>query len=275
MSNLLALGAASLYGVADFAGGLATRRLPAWRVTAWSQLLGIPLLVCGVLVTGWTSIHLGDVVFGAIGGVLGLVGIVALYAALSEGTMSIVSPMTGVLTATLTVTWGLVSGETIDAVQWTGIVMAISAVVLIAANRTDTRMTRTVFAKTMIASVGFAGFFIAFAQTSQDAGLVPLAVGRGLSVPVAFLIAASVRSAARPPNDSVGIVVLSGNADVAANIAIVIALQRGPLGISSVLVSLYPMFTVLAAMLILGERPTIPQRLGIILAVVAAALLVV
>ncbi len=275
MSNLLALGAASLYGVADFAGGLATRRLPAWRVTAWSQLLGIPLLVCGVLVTGWTSIHLGDVVFGAIAGVLGLVGIVALYAALSEGTMSIVSPMTGVLTATLTVTWGLVSGETIDAVQWTGIVMAISAVVLIAANRTDTRMTRTVFAKTMIASVGFAGFFIAFAQTSQDAGLVPLAVGRGLSVPVAFLIAASVRSAARPPNDSVGIVVLSGNADVAANIAIVIALQRGPLGISSVLVSLYPMFTVLAAMLILGERPTIPQRLGIILAVVAAALLVV
>jgi drug/metabolite transporter (DMT)-like permease len=275
MSNLLALGAASLYGVADFAGGLATRRLPAWRVTAWSQILAIPFLVCGVLITGWTSIDLDDVVFGAIGGVLGLVGIVALYGALSEGTMSIVSPMTGVLTATLTVTWGLVSGETIDAVQWMGIVMAVSAVVLIAANRTDTRMTRTVFAKTMIASVGFAGFFIAFAQTSQDAGLVPLAVGRGLSVPVAFLIAASVRTAARPPNDSVGIVVLSGNADVAANIAIVIALQRGPLGISSVLVSLYPMFTVLAAMLILGERPTIPQRLGIILAVVAAALLVV
>jgi len=275
MSNLLALGAASLYGVADFAGGLATRRLPAWRVTAWSQILAIPFLVGGVLITGWTSIDLDDVVFGSIGGVLGLVGIVALYGALSEGTMSIVSPMAGVLTATLTVTWGLVSGETIDAVQWTGIVMAVSAVVLIAANRTDTRMTRTVFAKTMIASVGFAGFFIAFAQTSQDAGLVPLAVGRGLSVPVAFLIAASVRTAARPPNDSVGIVVLSGNADVAANIAIVIALQRGPLGISSVLVSLYPMFTVLAAMLILGERPTIPQRLGIILAVVAAALLVV
>jgi len=274
MTNFLALGAAGLYGIADFAGGLATRRLPVWQVTAWAQLLGVPLLVCGIVVTRWTSIGLADVAFGAVGGVLGLIGIVALYAALSEGTMSIVSPMTGVLTAALTVMWGLVSGEVIDAPQWTGIILAIGAVVLIALDRTDASMTRTVFAKTVIASVGFAGFFVAFAQTSQDAGLIPLAVGRSITVPVAFLIAASVHTATRPPNASLGIVVLSGNADVAANIAIVFALQRGPLGISSVLVSLYPMFTVLAAMVILREHPTAPQRIGIILAIVAAALLV-
>lgn len=274
MTNLLALGAAGLYGIADFAGGLATRRLPVWQVTAWSQLLGVPLLVCGILVTRWTAIGLADVAFGALGGALGLIGIVALYAALSEGTMSIVSPMTGVLTAALTVVWGLASGEAIDVTQWTGIVLAIAAVALIAVDRTDARVTRAVLAKVVIASVGFAGFFVAFAQTSQDAGLLPLAVGRGISVPVAFLIAASVHTTARPRNASLGIVVLSGNADVAANIAIVIALQRGPLGISSVLVSLYPMFTVVAAMIILRERPTAPQRVGIILAVVAAALLV-
>lgn len=274
MTNLLALGAAGLYGIADFAGGLATRRLPVWQVTAWSQLLGVPLLACGILVTRWTSIGLADVAFGALGGALGLIGIVALYAALSEGTMSIVSPMTGVLTAALTVVWGLASGEAIDVTQWTGIVLAIGAVALIAVDRTDARVTRAVLAKVVIASVGFAGFFVAFAQTSQDAGLLPLAVGRGISVPVAFLIAASVHTTARPQNASLGIVVLSGNADVAANIAIVIALQRGPLGISSVLVSLYPVFTVVAAMIILRERPTAPQRGGIILAVAAAALLV-
>ena len=274
MSNLLALAAAGLYGAADFAGGLATRRLQAWRVTAWSQLIGVPLLIGGILITGWTSVDPSDIAFGAIGGVLGLVGIVALYAALSEGTMSIVSPMTGVLTAAFTIVWGLASGEDIAGVQWMGIVLAVGAVVLIAADRTDARMTRTVFAKTVGASIGFAGFFIAFAQTSQEAGLIPLAVGRGLGVPVAFMIAASVRSAARPPTDSLGIVFLAGNADVAANIAIVIALQRGPLGISSVLVSLYPMFTVLAAMVVLGERPTAPQRIGIVLAIIGAALLV-
>lgn len=275
MINLLALGAAGLYGVADFAGGVATRRLPVWQVTAWAQLLGVPLLVFGIVVTRWTSIDRTDVVFGALGGVLGLVGIVALYSALSDGTMSIVSPMTGVLTAALTVIWGLAAGETINGTQWVGIILAICAVVLIAVDRTDARMTRSVFAKSMIASVGFAGFFIAFAQTSEDAGLIPLAVGRSISVPVALLIAASVHSAARPPRTSLGIVVLSGNADVAANIAIVIALQRGPLGISSVLVSLYPMFTVLAAMVLLRERPTAPQRVGITLAVIAAVLLVI
>ena len=45
-----------------------------------------------------------------------------------------------------------------------------------------------------------------------------------------------------------------------------LALQTGPLGVSVVLSSIYPAFTVIAAMIVLRERPTAVQRLGIVLA---------
>ena len=52
MSQILALSSAVLYGIADFAGGVATRSVDVWRVTAWSQLLGVPLLAVGIVIVG-------------------------------------------------------------------------------------------------------------------------------------------------------------------------------------------------------------------------------
>ena len=55
---------------------------------------------------------------------------------------------------------------------------------------------------------------------------------------------------------------------------ILLALQTGPLGINTVLTSLYPAFTALAAVVFLHERPTVGQRIGILLALLAAVVLV-
>jgi drug/metabolite transporter (DMT)-like permease len=56
---------------------------------------------------------------------------------------------------------------------------------------------------------------------------------------------------------------------MAANVTITLALQRGPIGISSVLSSLYPAVTALAAVIVLHERPTPRQGVGIALALAA------
>jgi drug/metabolite transporter (DMT)-like permease len=273
MTQLSAVASAVLYGIADFSGGLASRMTSPWTVTAWSQLLGLPLLCLGLLVVSAPSISASDLAYGAMGGLFGLIGIVALYAALAAGTMSIVSPVTGALSAMLPVAWGLSSGESIAPLQWIGIAIAITSVAMIASDRSDARLSSSVIVLSLVASLGFAAFFIALSQTSPDAGMWPLAASRIVTVPVAFALAATMGVASVPAGRSLKIVTVAGNGDMAANIAILIALQRGPLGVNSVLVSLYPAVTVIAAMVVLGERPTSVQRVGIVLALCAAVAL--
>jgi drug/metabolite transporter (DMT)-like permease len=66
-----------------------------------------------------------------------------------------------------------------------------------------------------------------------------------------------------------------GTLDMGANVAVTLALQRGPIGINAVLSSLYPAFTALAAIIVLHERPTTRQGVGIGFALVAVLALAV
>jgi hypothetical protein len=79
MTQLLALSAAALYGVADFAGGLASRSISAWRVTVWSQVFGLPLLIISVTIIGSSDVTTTDMALGAVAGLFGLVGLILLY----------------------------------------------------------------------------------------------------------------------------------------------------------------------------------------------------
>ena len=64
MSQILALISAALFGVADFAGGLASRTISAWRVLAWSQLLGLPLLITALATISKANFTAHDLAFG-------------------------------------------------------------------------------------------------------------------------------------------------------------------------------------------------------------------
>lgn len=275
VSQFLALTSAVLYGIADFSGGLASRSMRPVGVAAWSQLLGLPLLFLGMLTVPADEVARSDLLFGALAGVFGIIGIVALYGALAAGTMSIVSPLTSALTALIPVLWGLLSGESITSLRWLGIMLAVAAVALVASERERARVSAAVVARAVVASIGFAAFFIALDQTSEASGLWPLVSGRLVSIPLAFAVAVFAGAAAAPARRLLAVVGVAGTGDIAANIAVLLALQRGPLGISVVLTSLYPAVTALAAVLFLHERPTVLQRVGIVLALCAAVVLVV
>ena len=111
MNQLLALVSAVLFGVADFTGGFVTRRLPVWKVIAWSQLLGLPLLVVGLLVVPAEEVTALDLALGAIGGIAGLVGLAILYSTLAAGTMSVVAPISGAVAAAIPVIFDLSRGR--------------------------------------------------------------------------------------------------------------------------------------------------------------------
>jgi drug/metabolite transporter (DMT)-like permease len=273
VTQLLAITAAALYGVADFAGGLASRSNSVWRVTAWSQLMGIPLLVVGVVVVQASEVTARDLTLGAFAGALGLVGLVLMYSALATGTMSIVAPVIGALAAAIAVGWDVATGGTIEPIHWIGIAMSIGAVALLASQPGGGTIDLAPMLKAIGAAVTFAAFFIAMSHTSEASALWPLVAARSVTVPVAFLFALATRVAALPKRPVLWLIVFTGVADMGANLAIMIAVQRGPLGINAVLSSLYPAFTVLAAFLVLKERPSAWQRAGIAVAVLAALLL--
>ena len=273
MSQLLALLASVLYGIADFAGGVGARKISPWRVTVWSLLLALPLLFIGLFLVGWDEVTTADIGYGAVAGVFGFIGIVALYGALAAGTMSIVSPMTGALIASIPVVWGLMAGEAISGRQWIGIVVAIVAIVLVAWDRSHAKLTPAVMLTGLVAAVALSGFFIALDHTAEASGLWPLVVDNGVALGLGFVVLLFLKELSPPPREALPVVALAGNGTVAASMAALLALQTGPLGITVVLMSIYPAFTAIAAVVVLHERPTVMQRGGIVLALLAAALL--
>jgi drug/metabolite transporter (DMT)-like permease len=214
-----------------------------------------------------------DIALGGMAGALGLTGLVLMYSALATGEMSIVAPIIGALAASIPVAWDVATGGSIGTIQWIGIAMSVTAVLLLAGRKATGGAHMMPTIKAVGAAISFAMFYIAMSYTSEASGLWPLVAARSVTVPIAFVVAFGLGVAAIPQGRILRLVALTGAADMVANLAIVTAVQRGPLGVNAVLSSLYPAVTVLAALVILKEYPTTIQRFGIVLAVAAAILL--
>jgi drug/metabolite transporter (DMT)-like permease len=274
MSQVLALVSAVFYGFADFVGGTATRRLPVWKVTAWSQTMGLLVLALGFLIVPVDRITATDILWGAAAGVAGVIGLATLYSTLAAGTMTIVAPISAAATATVPVLADLLAGTTLTNRQWLGIGLAIAAVALVGFERSAMRTDLRLIGRAITAGFFFGLFFILFSQTGSDSGLWPLVAARCATIPIAFLAVFLAGSAGLPSPRDLGLLAFLGNLDMAANIAVVLALQSGPLGVNAVLSSLYPAFTAATAVIVHHERPDARQTLGVVFALGAIAALV-
>lgn len=274
MPQLLAIASAALFGVADFIGGFATRRVTAWTVATWTQIFGIPVLVVGAIVVAAPAVKQSDLVWGALAGLIGLGGLALLYATLAAGKMSIVAPIIGTGAAVVPVIYAVVVGEAITAVQWAGIALALVAVLLLAREPgAHDPLDRRLFLQAILTALCFGVFFVMMGQTGEDSGVWPLVAARSVSVPIGIAVLTLLSIVPKVPKGSWGLVAASGALDMGGNIAILLAVQRGPVGVNAVLGSLYPVFTVAAAVVVLRERPTMVQMSGIVLAVIAIAAL--
>ncbi len=157
--------------------------------------------------------------------------------------------------------------------EWLGIGLGVVAVVLLGLESSTRGLARRDVGLALLAGVAFAVFFIVFAQTSDEAGLWPVAAARAVSLPAAFAFLLATGPAARPRGVNGRLIAIAGSFDMGANIALLLALQRGSLAVTSVLSSLYPAFTAIAAVLILKERPSRNQTAGIAIAVAAVVAL--
>jgi drug/metabolite transporter (DMT)-like permease len=263
MNQALAAAAAIFYGFADFAGGFATRQLSVWKVMAWAQLLGLGLLAVGLVVVPATEVTGRDVFFGAVAGFVGLVGLVVLYLSLAQGTMAVVAPVSGAVAAAVPVVVDVVFGPGLSTRQWVGVGLALAAVALVGMEPGVAGTDRRWLAGAIFSGISFGVFYVALGQTDAASGLWPLVAARGTSIPIAFVIAGGLGVAAVPGRRYLGLIALIGNLDMAANVFSALALQRGPAGVTAVVVSLYPAVTAATAMVLLRERPSGRQLAGI------------
>ncbi|MCX2934302.1 DMT family transporter [Mycobacterium sp. CVI_P3] len=276
---MLALASAIGYGVSDFVGGIASRRVAALRVVLVSYPLAMVLLgILAVIVGGTVSTP--AVVWGVLCGVSQAFGVWWFYAALGAGPISVVSPLTSILVAGVPVSVGLVLGERPGVIAGIGIVLALLAVVLVSREATDEdvrphRFTPTVAWLTVGSGVAFGLNFVLIHQAPVDARLWPLFFARVSATAIVLLVAAFSGNFHAPRGFPLQMAVLAALLDTGANVAMLLALQASLLTLASVLMSLYPAATVLLAIVVLRERVTRWQVVGMVLALVAVGMIAV
>lgn len=196
---LLALSGALVYGAADFLGGLAAKRLRSIVVTAMAALSGLVALILVQPFAGgeWVA---GDIAWGALAGVFGTLAIVLLYACLAIGPMSILSPLTAVVSAIAPMLWGLlVDGETLSPVAYAGLAVALAAVVLVGfiPGEKVVRPSARGLLMAVGAGLSIGGFLIAIDQSSAESGLVPLILSRSTTFVLTALAVGALALMAR------------------------------------------------------------------------------
>lgn len=281
----LALVAAASYGVSDFVGGVVSRRVAALRLILVSYPASLLLFaVLAPLVGGRLSAP--ALLLGGLSGVCTGLAVWWFYIAMAQGPMSVVSPVTAVLVAGLPVLAGVALGERLTALAAVGVAVALVAVVLVSKEETgpaaqphsQARFTRRVAWLTVGSGVAFAVSFILMHQIPAGTGLWPLVaarVGSTLVVVAAVLAARRPATGLRPDAPTARWGLLLAVLDVVATSALLYAFQGGLLSLVSVLASLYPAVTVLLAVVVLRERVSRLQQVGMALALGAVAMIAV
>ncbi|HEX7084376.1 MAG TPA: EamA family transporter [Gaiellaceae bacterium] len=278
MAVLLGLASALCYGTSDFVAGAAGRRADPALVAVLAQPFGLVAAIVAVAVL--PAHHPGGaaLAWGALSGLGSGLGTIALYRGLATGRMSVVAPLSALLTIALPVLVGVGLGDRLSALAWVGVALAPPAVLLVSVHAATggggERHGGAVAG--LAAGVAFALLFIGLARAGTGAGAWPLVPGQAVAVAVVAAFAASRRDALRARTrgravwrEAVAAGVLAG----VANLAYLAATGHGQLAVVAVLAGLYPAATVLLARAVLHERWGRVQAAGLLVAAAAIALI--
>lgn len=274
MPLLLAGLASLLFGVADFAGGLATRKAPAITVVWSAQVIGLASITLVAPVFASSDVEGSTLAWGAGAGVAGAVGLVVLFHALATTRISVAAPVAAVVGTALPVLFGVVTGERPAPLAWVGMVLAVPAVIALSSSEnTDAGSTHRAALLGALAGAAFALFGILISRTGTESAMWPLVAARAASVVFLGLGAVAARRALVAPRSTWGLVIACALLDIAGNVLFLLAVRRELLSLVAVIMSLYPVATIALARIVLGERVVRRQWHGLGLAAGAVVLI--
>lgn len=270
--TMFALSAAAAWGSGDFTSGLAARRVGPFQTVLISYTIGLCALVIVALARFETFPPPTDLMWGALAGLFGMVGLGFLLRGFAAGRMGIVAPVSAVLATAIPVIFAALTEGLPSELQLLGFGLALVSIWLL--SRPERLGRRPAgLGMALLAGLGFGAFFTALAQIGQTAVFWPLAAGRLASCVLMGAFALSTRRPVLPPLSPMGLLILAGVLDVGGNLFFLLAIQSGRLDVASVLASLYPAVTAILARLIGKEHMARLQVVGVAVAVLAIVLI--
>jgi drug/metabolite transporter (DMT)-like permease len=272
----LSLAASWCWGVADFTGGLKTKRMPVPLVLLFVEGVGLVWVLAAIAASGEALPSGRAVAASLVAGAAGVIALGSLYRALALGTMSVVAPIsaTGVV---LPVAVGVATGDALSMLVSAGLVITLAGVLLASREQHESADAaaagRLSLVLALLAALGFGSYFVLSDVAADESILWLLALARVVVVPVLAAVVLAAR-APRPVAGDAMPLVLAGTLDVAATGLYAVAATKGAISIVSVVGSLYPITTVLLARVVLHERLRPVQAAGVAAAFTGVALIV-
>ncbi|MDQ3631345.1 MAG: DMT family transporter [Actinomycetota bacterium] len=271
----LALSASLCWGVADFAGGFFSRRLPALLVVLVLEtggLLGIALVLA---VTREAPPELESVLLAAVAGLSGTGGLVCFFRGMALGSMAIVAPVFASGAAIVPVVVGLATGDTVTALVGAGLALAAVGILLASLESEHeagrSRQARKALGFALVGALGAAGFVVASDAASDGSVAWTLFVARAAAIPF-LVVGVGLIRARRPARSDLAAIGFFGLIDLAATACFGLAATRGALAVVAVLGAMYPVITAGLARVVLKERIRRIQLAGVAFALLGVAL---
>lgn len=275
MAALLALFSSLSWGVADFLGGLAARRVGTAQVLAVTYPAGAVTITFLAIFVVPGTLSTGLIGISMLAGTVGVTAVSLLYAAMVKGQMGVVAPITAVMSGAVPVLVGLFRGEKPSMFALVGMGCAVIAVVLVS------RESAQHHGKTPISAIGLAiasgcaiGVYLTIIGLAPvESGVWVAALGRWFSTLIIITFVVVVVRSFDKSTFPWKLAIITGVLDSTANGLFQLASQRGLLSVVAVLGSLYPAATVVLARVVIKERMNRVQSVGVVLALGAAVLL--
>lgn len=266
------LGAAATWGAGDFLGGVTSKKTDALGVVIVALATGTAIpLVFGVVLR--QPAPAGNHVWWAIAaGIFGGLALSAFYQSLAVGKIGINAPIAGVLTAAIPAAAGAFLIGTPDKIQLAGFALALVSIVLVSQGGSEQGGNRGL-GLALVAGVGFGCFLLFLSFASESQLFWPLTISRAVSVTFVLLICLVLKRDWLPRPGTAFPIVSAGVLDTGGTLLFAYASQIGRMDVAAVLAALYPAVTVLLARIVLKERLSRVQSIGVITALVAITLI--
>jgi len=268
------LSSAIFWGTGDFSAGFASKKSGVLSVILFSQLIGAVLLFSLALYVADPFPPFQHIIYGSLAGLVGILGLIALYEGLSRGRMGIVAPLSAVVTALIPIGVSFFREGLPATSKLFGLGLALFSVWLLSYTKNengDYRFSELILP--LLAGLGFGLFFVLIDSASQESVLWPLVGTRCMSLPLVLILFLLKPNTRIPAKKQLPLIAMAGVFDVLGNLFFALATHIGRLDISATLSSLYPATTVFLAWLIIKERLQLQQWAGVGIALLALVLI--
>jgi drug/metabolite transporter (DMT)-like permease len=273
IAAVCALGASIAWGVGDFLGGLKSRTVPLLVVLLVAQTFGLVGIALVVAVAGNPPPG-ASVLWAALAGLCGVLGLASFYHGMAVGSISVVAPIAAVA-AVVPVVFGIATGDQVTSFQIAGFALALAGVALASFERQESGEARLAAGVpwALGAVVGFGGYYVPMHEASEQDFLWAAFVFRASFVLYAFAAWLVLRPPLSAARGSLAAIALIGVADTTGNVLFAAASSQGEVSVVSVLATLYPVTTVALAAIVLSERIDRLQLLGVVAALTGVVLI--